>query len=89
MLHQLQNIVSLQLLMVPPPFSAYTVNITSNNLKSGNLQTVSFDLVKNPGERLTFVSRTFSGSSGVWRELVWQLLVALIWYSLPWAYFSS
>ena len=78
MLHQLQNIVSLQLLMVPPPFSAYTVNITSNNLKSGNLQTVSFDLVKNPGERLTFVCWALSLSSGVWKELVWQLLVALI-----------
>ena len=78
MLHQVHNIISLQLLMVPPPFSACTVTIPSNNLKPGKLHTVSFDPVKNPGERLTFVSRTFSGSSGVWRELVWQLLMALI-----------
>ena len=47
-------------------------------MKPGKLHTVSFDPVKNPGERLTFVSRNFSPSSGVWRELVWQLLVALI-----------
>ena len=65
MLHQLQNIVSLQLLMVPPPFSAYTVTITSNNLKSGNLHAVSFDPVKNPGERLMFICLAFSLSSGV------------------------
>jgi len=78
MLYQLHSIVSLLLLTVPPPFSAYTVNITSNNLKSGNLQTVSFDSVKNPGERLTFICWALSLSSGVWKELVWQLLVALI-----------
>ena len=78
MLHQLHNIISLQLLTVPPPFSACTVTITSNNLKSGNLQTVSFDPVKNPGERLTFICWALSLSSGVWKELVWQLLVALI-----------
>ena len=78
MLYQLHSIVSLLLLTVPPPFSAYTVNITSNNLKSGNLQTVSFDPVKNPGERLTFICWALSLSSGVWKELVWQLLVTLI-----------
>ena len=78
MLHQLHNIVTLQLLMVPPPFSAYTVNITSNNLNSGNLHSVSFDPVKNPGEILTFICWALSLSSGVWKELVWQLLVALI-----------
>ena len=72
-----------------PPFSACTVIITSNNLKSGNLHTVSFDPVKNPGERLTFICWALSLSSGVWKELVWQLLVALISYCLPWAYFSS
>ena len=78
MLHQVHNIISLQLLMVPPPFSACTVTITSNIMKPGKLHPVSYDLVKNPGERLTFASRTFSLSSGVWRELLWQLLVALI-----------
>ena len=78
MLNELPNIISLQLLMVPPPFSACTVTITSNDLTSGNLHTVSSETVKNPGERLTFASRTFSLSSGVWRELLWQLLVALI-----------
>ena len=77
-LHQVHNIISLQLLMVPPPFSACTVTITSNIMKPGKLHTVSFDPVKNPGERLTVASRTFSLSSGVWRELLWQLLVALI-----------
>ena len=65
MLHQLHNIISLQLLTVPPPFSACTVTIPSNNLKSGNLHTVSFDLVKNPGERLMFICWAFSLSSGV------------------------
>ena len=50
MLHQVHNIISLQVLTDPPPFSAYTVTITSNNLKPGKLHTVSFDLVKNPGE---------------------------------------
>ena len=77
-LHQVHNIISLQLLMVPPPFSACTVTITSNIMKPGKLHTVSFDPVKNPGERLTVASRTFSLSLGVWRELLWQLLVALI-----------
>jgi len=78
MLHQLHNIVTLQLLTVLPPFSACTVTITSNNLKSGNLQTVSFDPVKNPGERITFIWWALSLSSGVWKKLVLQLLVALI-----------
>ena len=50
MLNELPNIISLQVLTDPPPFSAYTVTITSNNLKPGKLHTVSFDLVKNPGE---------------------------------------
>ena len=54
MLNELPNIISLQLLMVPPPFSACTVTITSNDLTSGNLHTVSSETVKNPGERLTF-----------------------------------
>ena len=88
MLHQLHNIISFRCLTVPPLFSACTVNITSNNLKSGNILTVSFDPVKNPGERLTFIIRACSLSSGVGRESVWQLL-ALISYCLPWAYFSS
>ena len=47
-----------------PLFSACTVNITSNNLKSGNILTVSFDPVKNPGERLTFIWCALSLSSG-------------------------
>ena len=46
----MHNIISLQLLTVPSPFSVCTVTITSNNLKPGKLHTVSFDLVKNPGE---------------------------------------
>ena len=78
MLHQVHNIISLQLLMVPPPFSTCTVTIASNIMKPGKLHTVSSETVKNPGERLTLASRTFSLSSGVWRELLWQLLVALI-----------
>ena len=65
MLHQLHNIISFQLLTIPPPLSACTVTITSNNLKPGKLFTVSFDLVKNPGERLTFICWAFSLSSGV------------------------
>ena len=89
MLHELHNIISLQLLMVPPPFSACTFTITSDNLKPGNLHTVSFDMVKNPGERLTSVSSASSLSLGVLRESVWQLMVALILYSSPLAYFSS
>ena len=89
MLHQLHNIISLQLLTVPPPFSACTVTIPSNIMKPGKLYTVSFDLVKNPGERLTFILRASSLCWGVWRELVWQLFVALIVYGWFWAYFSS
>ena len=89
MLHQVHNIISLQLLMVPPPFSACTVTITSNIMKPGKLHTVSYDLVKNPGERLTSVSSASSLSLGVLRESVWQLMVALILYSSPLAYFSS
>jgi len=68
MLHQLHNIISLQLLTVPPPFSACTVTIPSNIMKPGKLYTFSFDLVKNPGERLTFILRAFSLSWGVGRE---------------------
>ena len=78
MLHELHNIISLQLLMVPPPFSACTVTITSSDLTSGNLHTVSSETVKNPGERLTFSWLTLSLSSGKWKELVWQVLVTLI-----------
>ena len=77
MLHQLHNIISLQLLTVPPPFSACTVTIPSNIMKPGKLYTFSFDLVKNPGERLTSIFSALSMSSVVWRELVWQLLVAV------------
>ena len=65
MLHQLHNIISLQLLTVPPPLSACTVTIPSNNLKPGKLYIVSFDHVKNPGERLMFICLAFSLSSGV------------------------
>ena len=89
MLHQLHTIISLQLLTVPPPFSACIDTITSNNLKLGKLHTVSSDLVKNPGERLTFICWAFSLSSGALRELVWQSLVTLIYSGLLWEYFSS
>ena len=78
MLHQLHDIISLQLHTVPPTYSACTVTITSNNLKPGKLHTVSFDPVKNPGERLTLICRASSLSSGAWRGLVWQLLVTLM-----------
>ena len=78
MLNELPNIISLQLLMVPPPFSACTVTITSNDLTSGNLHTVSSETVKNPGERPTFSWWALSLSSGEWKELLWQLSVALI-----------
>ena len=88
MLNQMHNIISFQFLTIPPPFSACTVTITSNNLKSGNILPVSFDPVKNPGERLTFIFRACSLSSGVGRGSVWQLS-SLISYCLPWAYFSS
>ena len=83
MLHQVHNIISLQVLTDPPPFSAYTVTITSNNLKPGNLHTASFELVKNPGKSLTCMRWRCFLSSGVWRELICQLLEALIWYSFP------
>ena len=81
-LHQLHNIISLQLLMVLLHFSACTVTIMSNNLKLGKLHTISFDPVKNRGERLTFICWAFLLSSGAWRELVWQSLLALIYSSL-------
>ena len=85
MLHQGHNIISLQLFTVPPPFSACTLTIISNIMKPGKLFTVSFDIVKNPGEKLTFIFRAFSLSWGVWRGLVWQLFVALIVYVAFWA----
>ena len=88
-LHQVHNIISLQLLTVPPPFSSCTVTITSNNLKPGKLHTVSFDPVKNPGERLTVICWAFSLSSGAWMALVWQSMVALIYSGLLWEYISS
>ena len=89
MLHELHKIIPYQLLTVPPHFSACAVTITSNDLKAGNLHTVSSETVKNPGERLTSVSSASSLSLGVLRESVWQLMVALILYSSPLAYFSS
>ena len=71
-LHQLHNIISLQLLTVFPPFvHVQLLLIMSNNLELGKLHTVSFDPVKNPGERLTFICWAFSLSSGAWREFVW------------------
>ena len=73
MLNQMHNIISFQFLTVPPPFPACTFTITSTNLKPGNLHTVSFDLVKNPGERLTVIMRAISLSLGVGVTSVWQL----------------
>ena len=54
------NIMSLQLLIIPPQFSSCTVSIATNNLKPVKLHTVSLDLVKNPGEILTFISSAIS-----------------------------
>ena len=49
-------------------------------MKPGKLHTVSFDPVKkNPGKRLMCMHWMCSLSSGVWRELVWQVLEALLW----------
>ena len=78
MLHELHKIIPYQLLTVPPHFSACAVTITSNDLKAGNLHTVSSETVKNPGERPTFSWWALSLSSGEWKELLWQLSVALI-----------
>ena len=53
------NIMSLQLLVIPPVFFMYIFH-TTNNLKPVKLHTVSLDLVKNPGEILTFISSAIS-----------------------------
>ena len=69
-LHQLHNIISLQLLTVLPPFVHVQLPlIMSNNLELGKLHAVSSDPVKNPGERLTLICWAFSLSSGAWRGI--------------------